>query len=95
MNGLTRKEKTAKTIIIYGVRSITYNEKHSRNSLLVHRVDPSAYGMVQHMEFEDIWAKLYDEAKAGWSDKHEQLCERLVKGQPFFEKLWKWKMSKR
>ncbi|MEF7502489.1 MULTISPECIES: DUF3603 family protein, partial [Bacillus cereus group] len=20
--------------------------------------------------------------------KHEQLCERLVKGQPFFEKLW-------
>ncbi len=26
--------------------------------------------------------------KQVWSDKHEQLCERLVKGQPFFEKLW-------
>ena len=26
-------------------------------------VGSSAYGMVQHMEFEDIWVKLYDEAK--------------------------------
>ena len=57
--------------------------------------DPSAYGMVQHMEFEDIWVKLYDEAKTGWSDKHEQLCERLVKGQPFLKSYGKWKMSKR
>ena len=51
--------------------------------------------MVQHMEFEDIWAKLYDEVKTGWSDKHEQLCERLVKGQPFLKSYGKWKMSKR
>ena len=50
--------------------------------------------MVQHMEFEDIWAKLYDEAKTGWSEKHEQLCERLVKGQPFLKSYGKWKTSK-
>ncbi|HHT7228171.1 TPA: DUF3603 family protein [Bacillus cereus] len=43
---------------------------------------------VQHMEFEEVWIRLYDEVKNGWSEKHEHLCEHLAKGQPFFRRLW-------
>ncbi|MEB9891429.1 DUF3603 family protein, partial [Bacillus cereus] len=28
-------------------------------------------------------------------DKHEHLCERLVIGQPFFEKLWELENEQR
>lgn len=38
MNGLTRKERQLKQLLFMALGSITYNEKYSRNSLLVHRV---------------------------------------------------------
>jgi len=31
---------------------------------------------------------LFNETIDGWSDKHRDFCENLIKGQPFFEKLW-------
>ena len=40
------------------------------------------------MGFDEVWECLYDETRLGWSEKHLMLCENLVKGQPFFEKLW-------
>ncbi|GAA3329648.1 hypothetical protein GCM10020331_078740 [Ectobacillus funiculus] len=46
--------------------------------------EPTAYQDVQHMSFEEVWGRLFEEAQRGWSEKHEQLCARLVKGQPFF-----------
>lgn len=50
--------------------------------------NPTEYEDIQIMSFEDVWSKLYEETKRGWSSKHRQLCEHLIKGQPFFEKLW-------
>ena len=55
--------------------------------------DPSAYGMVQHMEFEDIWAKLYDEAKTGWSDKARTIMRASRKRTAILKSYGKWKMS--
>jgi hypothetical protein len=46
------------------------------------------YGDIQEREFDEVWRKLYNETLNGWSPKHIQLCEHLIKGQPFFEKLW-------
>jgi hypothetical protein len=37
---------------------------------------------------DEAWEGLYREVKAGWSAKHEQICERIIKGQPYFEKIW-------
>ncbi|MGY0012531.1 DUF3603 family protein [Bacillus anthracis] len=88
MNGLTRKERQLKQLLFMALDQLHTTKNTAEIRYWFTEWDPSAYGMVQHMEFEDIWAKLYDEAKTGWSEKHEQLCERLVKGQPFFEKLW-------
>ena len=94
MNGLTRKERQLKQLLFMALDQLHTTKNTAEIRYWFTEWDPSAYGMVQHMEFEDIWAKLYDEAKTGWSDKHEQLCERLVKGQPFLKSYGKWKMSK-
>ena len=95
MNGLTRKERQLKQLLFMALDQLHTTKNTAEIRYWFTEWDPSAYGMVQHMEFEDIWVKLYDEAKTGWSDKHEQLCERLVKGQPFLKSYGKWKMSKR
>lgn len=49
---------------------------------------PQRYRTIQELDFEEIWQMLYEETQFGWSDKHLTLCENLIKGQPFFEKLW-------
>ena len=94
MNGLTRKERQLKQLLFMALDQLHTTKNTAEIRYWFTEWDPSAYGMVQHMEFEDIWAKLYDEAKTGWSEKHEQLCERLVKGQPFLKSYGKWKTSK-
>jgi Protein of unknown function (DUF3603) len=40
------------------------------------------------MDFDEAWDALYCELKSGWSKQHLDMCERLVKGQPYFEKIW-------
>ena len=95
MNGLTRKERQLKQLLFMALDQLHTTKNTAEIRYWFTEWDPSAYGMVQHMEFEDIWAKLYEEAKTGWSEKHEQLCERLVKGQPFLKSYGKWKTSKR
>ena len=94
MNGLTRKERQLKQLLFMALDQLHTTKNTAEIRYWFTEWDPSAYGMVQHMEFEDIWAKLYEEAKTGWSEKHEQLCERLVKGQPFLKSYGKWKTSK-
>ena len=49
---------------------------------------PERYLEIQSLDFEEAWDKLYEETQYGWTNKHEQFCENLIKGQPFFEKLW-------
>ncbi|SPT93315.1 nucleic acid binding protein [Bacillus tequilensis] len=50
--------------------------------------NPHMYEQIKRMSFEEIWDMLYNETIEGWSDKHLAFCENLIKGQPFFEKLW-------
>ena len=95
MNGLTRKERQLKQLLFMALDQLHTTKNTAEIRYWYTEWDPSAYGTIQHMEFEDIWARLYDEAKSGWSEKHEQLCERLVKGQPLFEKLWEMENEQR
>ncbi|SCA85077.1 Oligopeptide transport system permease protein AppB [Bacillus glycinifermentans] len=50
--------------------------------------NPYMYEQIKRMTFEEIWDMLFNETIDGWSDKHRDFCENLIKGQPFFEKLW-------
>ena len=49
---------------------------------------PERYSTIQELNFEDAWEQLFEEIKYGWSKQHETFCENIIKGQPFFEKLW-------
>ncbi|XXM73891.1 YjbA family protein [Lysinibacillus sphaericus] len=88
MNGLTRKERQLKQLLFMAL-----DQLHSSNNTAEIRYwytewAPEQYRVIQHMEFEDVWNMLFEETKYGWSDKHLTLCENMIKGQPFFEKLW-------
>ncbi|MCP8968300.1 YjbA family protein [Ectobacillus ponti] len=88
MSGLTRKERQLKQLLFMALDQLHTTRNAAEIRYWYTEWDPSAYQDIQSLPFEDVWARLYEEAKYGWTQKHEQLCERLVKGQPFFEKLW-------
>ncbi|MCP3742185.1 YjbA family protein [Rossellomorea sp. BNER] len=88
MNGLTRKERQLKQLLFMALDQLNSSKNTAEIRYWYTEWSPREYEAIQSLPFEDVWQKLYDETKLGWSDKHLVLCERLIKGQPFFEKLW-------
>ncbi|MBB5174833.1 DUF3603 family protein [Texcoconibacillus texcoconensis] len=88
MYGLNRKERQLKQILFMAL-----DQLHTEASLAEVRYwltewAPHHYEKIQAMTFEQAWNVLYDSIATGWSEKHEEFCEAIIKGQPFFEKLW-------
>jgi hypothetical protein len=88
MSGLTRKERQLKQLLF-----MVLDQLHSSKNVAEIRYwytdwDPAKYKEIQEMDFEVAWSQLLEEVQYGWSERHVDLCENLVKGQPFFEKLW-------
>ncbi|WP_335869982.1 YjbA family protein [Bacillus sp. 2205SS5-2] len=88
MNGLTRKERQLKQLLFMALDQLNSSSNTAEVRYWHTEWAPESYESIQGMTFNQIWENLYEETKGGWSPKHENLCERLVKGQPFFEKLW-------
>ncbi|KZN97309.1 YjbA family protein [Aeribacillus pallidus] len=88
MHGLTRKERQLKQLLFMALDQLQSTKNTAEMKYWYTEWNPYMYGQIQSLGFEEIWTMLYEEAIVGWSQKHEQLCERLIKGQPFFEKLW-------
>lgn len=45
------------------------------------------------MDEEEVWEALYNGLKDGWSQAHEELCRKLIRGQAFLEKMWESEME--
>ncbi|NSL51469.1 YjbA family protein [Calidifontibacillus erzurumensis] len=88
MKGLTRKERQLKQLLFMALDQLRTTGNAAEIRYWYTEWNPSMYEEIQKHDFEYVWNKLYEETKEGWSSRHEHLCERLVKGQPFFEKLW-------
>lgn len=88
MRGLTRKERQLKQLLFMALDQLHTTKNTAQIRYWYTEWNPTKYEDIQEMPFQDVWNQLYDETKSGWSPKHKLLCERLVKGQPFFEKLW-------
>lgn len=88
MNGLTRRERQLKQLLFMALDQLHTTKNPSEIRYWYMEWNPCSYSEIQPLSFEEIWNRLYSEAKIGWSDKHQNLCEKIVKGQPFFEKLW-------
>ncbi len=88
MRGLIRKERQLKQLLFMVLDQLYSTGNKAEVQYWYTEWSPTSYEMIQSMSFEDAWQGLYTEIKDGWSPQHYQLCERMVKGQPFFEKLW-------
>lgn len=88
MRGLTRKERQLKQLLFMALDQL-YNARNTAEVRYWYTEwCPQNYSSIQAMDFDTAWHRLYEESQMGWSDKHQTLCENMIKGQPFFEKLW-------
>nr|WP_144929049.1 YjbA family protein [Paenibacillus bovis] len=88
MSGLTRKERHLKNLMFMALDQLYTSKNTAEIRYWYTEWSPHRYNDIQAMDFEEAWQSLYEETKEGWTEKHVMLCENLVKGQPFFEKLW-------
>ncbi|HZG70758.1 MAG TPA: YjbA family protein [Chondromyces sp.] len=88
MNGLTRRERQLKQLLFMALDQLHSSKNTAEMRYWYTEWAPEKYKQIQYMDFEHVWTSFYQEAQEGWSEKHYQLCENLIKGQPFFEKLW-------
>lgn len=88
MYGLTRKERQLKQLLFMALDQLYVSKNVPEIRYWYTEWLPQRYQEIQTMDFDEVWNCLYEEAKQGWTNKHIMLCENLVKGQPFFEKLW-------
>ncbi|MGD6833834.1 YjbA family protein [Sutcliffiella halmapala] len=88
MNGLTRKERQLKQLLFMALDQLRSTSNVAEVRYWYTEWNPLHYREIQRMSFEEVWTQLFEETRDGWSLKHQLFCESLVKGQPFFEKLW-------
>jgi len=88
MLGLTRKERHLKQLLFMALDHLFTSKNTAQVRYWYTEWAPEQYSRIRTKTFDEVWNQLFDEVKHGWSDKHEILCEGLIKGQPFFEKLW-------
>jgi len=88
MRGLTRKERQLKQLLFMALDQLHSSKNEAEVRYWFTEWCPERYPTIQELNFENAWEQLFEEAKYGWSKRHETFCENLIKGQPFFEKLW-------
>ena len=88
MLGLTRKERQLKQLLFMAMDQLYTSGSVAEVRYWCTEWFPNHYIEFQLMEFEEAWETLYQDVKNGWSEKHYHFCERLIKGQPFLEKVW-------
>ncbi|MEN1970319.1 YjbA family protein [Lentibacillus sp. N15] len=88
VHGLTRRERQLKHLLMMAL-----DQLHTANNLEELRYwltewNPKKYPYIRYMDEEKVWQALYEGVKHGWSAAHEELCGKMIKGQPFLEKMW-------
>ncbi|MEH7073724.1 YjbA family protein [Neobacillus drentensis] len=88
MRGLTRKERQLKQLLFMALDQLLSSSNEAEVRYWYTEWCPENYSTIQELNFEAAWEQLFEDTKYGWSKRHETFCENLIKGQPFFEKLW-------
>ncbi|GAE31244.1 hypothetical protein JCM9152_2700 [Halalkalibacter hemicellulosilyticusJCM 9152] len=95
LKGLTRKERQLKQLLYMTLDQLYSTGTDAEVRYWYTEWCPQDYVRIQMLNREDAWTQLYAEIKDGWSKQHESLCEAMVKGQAFFEKLWELEQNER
>ncbi|WP_343839843.1 YjbA family protein [Salinibacillus aidingensis] len=88
MIGLTRKERQLKQLLMMMLDQMRQTSHVSELRYWLTEWAPGNYESIQQMDFGEAWQELYEGLKQGWTKTHEEICRKMTKGQPFFEKLW-------
>ncbi|HLR79393.1 MAG TPA: YjbA family protein [Bacillota bacterium] len=86
--GLTRRERQLKQLLMMGLDQLRTANNIEELRYWLTEWDPKQYPSIRFMDEEEVWSKLYNGVKKGWSTVHEELCEKIIKGHPFLEKMW-------
>ncbi|WP_085992744.1 YjbA family protein [Oceanobacillus senegalensis] len=86
--GLTRKERQLKQLMMIAMDQLRTTNNLEELRYWLTEWDPKQYPYIRYMNEEKVWNTLYNGVKEGWSQAHEDLCGKLIKGQPFLEKMW-------
>lgn len=89
MHGLTRRERNLKQLLFIALDQLYISGNTAKIRYWYTEWQPEKYDEIQSLSFEIVWKKLFKEVQHSWSMRHEVLCEKIIKGQPFFEQLWK------
>ena len=88
MNGLIRKERQLKQLLFMALDQLYSEAEAAEMRYWYTEWAPEKYRLINDMSLKEAWKSLYEEIKEGWSKKHEDYCYTMIKGHPFFEKLW-------
>ncbi|MCO7174504.1 DUF3603 family protein [Sporolactobacillus kofuensis] len=88
MLGLTRKERQLKQLLFMALDQLHASGNVEEMRYWYTEWFPTKYVASRSMNFDYAWHELVSGMEHGWSDKHNDLCERLIRGQSYFEKLW-------
>ncbi|MFD2617112.1 DUF3603 family protein [Terrilactibacillus laevilacticus] len=88
MFGLTRKERQLKQLLFMSLDQLHTTGHIEEIRYWYTEWFPKQYQESRHLTKDEAWSHLYDAIKVGWSEKHLNICERLIKGQTYFEKIW-------
>ncbi|TCP29757.1 uncharacterized protein DUF3603 [Scopulibacillus darangshiensis] len=88
MTGLTRKERQLKQLLLMALDQLQGVGNLEEMRYWYTEWFPKQYRESRVLMFDDAWEALFNEIKQGWSRKHYDMCERIIKGQPYFEKIW-------
>ncbi|MFD1415313.1 YjbA family protein [Oceanobacillus jeddahense] len=93
VHGLTRRERQLKQLLMIGLDQLkTTNDKQELRYWLT-EWNPKKYPSIKYMNEEEVWDALYNGLKDGWSQAHEELCKKLIRGQAFLERMWEAEME--
>ena len=88
LRGLTRKERQLKQLLYMALDQLYTTGTDAEVRYWYTEWSPHDYIEIQLLGRDDAWQQLYAEIQDGWTSRHHQLCEAMVRGQAFFEKLW-------
>lgn len=88
IHGLTRRERQLKQLLMITLDQLRTANNPEELRYWLTEWDPKQYPYIKYMDEGSVWEALYDGLKQGWSTAHEELCGKMIKGQPFLEKMW-------
>jgi hypothetical protein len=88
MFGLTRKERQLKQVLMLALDQLRTANNIEEMRYWLTEWNPKKYPLLNTMDKNEVWQALYHGVKKGWSKSNEELAVKLIKDQPFLEKMW-------